>query len=145
MKTDANAGAEKSLYLPDFCTSRAALVLILIVELTAFVLTLAHENPGADFWTDLARTSLFLLWVGVTGAAVLCVAKKPLTRLSVAQGSAVVFLIIAAVVGLVSSCALFFGSLYVVNDLGLDGLFPHNAGRFLSRNLFIGMVITAVA
>jgi len=145
MKTDANAGAEKSLYLPDCCTSRAALVLILIVELTAFVLTLAHENPGADFWTDLARTSLFLLWVGVTGAAVLCVAKKPLTRLSVAQGSAVVFLIIAAVVGLVSSCALFFGSLYVVNDLGLDGLFPHNAGRFLSRNLFIGMVITAVA
>src|SRR3569833_4185962 len=100
MRHDAAGGAEKSLYLPDFCTSRAALVLILIVELTAFVLTLARENPGADFWADLARTSLFLLWIGIVGAAALCAMKKPLDRLSVAQGSAVVFLIIAAIIAL---------------------------------------------
>jgi two-component system, LytTR family, sensor histidine kinase AlgZ len=145
MKTDAAAGAEKTLYLPDFCTSRAALVLILIVELTAFVLALARENPGTDFWADLARTSLFLLCIGITGAAVLCLAKKSLGRLSVARGSAVVFLIIAAVIAFASGCALFIGRTYVVADLGLGELFPHSPGRFLARNLSIGLVITALA
>ena len=43
----------KSLYLPDFCTSRAALANVLIVELTAVVLTLARENEVIGFWTDL--------------------------------------------------------------------------------------------
>jgi len=145
MRRDAAGGAEKSLYLPDFCTSRAALVLILIVELTAFVLTLARGNPGADFWADLARTSLFLLWIGIAGTAVLCTLKNPLARLSVAQGSAVVFLIIATVIALVSGCALFIGRTYLIEDLGLTGLFPHNASQFLSRNLSIGLVITALA
>ncbi len=145
MKTDAAGGAEKSLYLPDFCTSRAALVLILIVELTAIVLTLARENPGSDFWADLARTSLFLLSVGITGAAALCLLKKPLARLSVARGSVVVFLIIAALITIISSCALHIGRTYLITDLGLGALFPHNAALFLSRNLSIGLVITALA
>jgi len=59
----ASGGAEKSLYIPDFCTSSATFVLILIVEVTALVLTLARQNQAVDFWTDLTRTSFFLLWV----------------------------------------------------------------------------------
>jgi two-component system sensor histidine kinase AlgZ len=144
MKTDAAPGAESSLYLPDFCTSRAALVLILIVELTAFVLTLARQNP-VDFWTDLARTSLFLLWIGLTGAALLCLVSKRLARFSVAQGSAIVFLLIAAVVAAVSICAFLIGRTDTVGDLGVGDLFPRNAASFLLRNLSIGLVITALA
>jgi two-component system sensor histidine kinase AlgZ len=136
---------EKSLYLPDFCTSRAALVLILIVELTAFVLTLARQNLAVDFWADLARTSLFLLWIGLAGAALLCLAKKPLGRLSLAQGSAVVFALIATVIALVSGCAYSIGHSDVVYGLGLSDLFPRNLGGFLLRNISIGVVITALA
>jgi two-component system sensor histidine kinase AlgZ len=145
MKADAASGAERSLYLPDFCTSRAALVLILIVELTAFVLTLARQNAGVDFWADLARTSLFLLWIGLAGAAVLCLVNKRLDRLSVGQGSAVVFLLIAAVITTVSGCAVLIGRTEMTSNLGLDGLFPHDSAAFLSRNLAIGAVITALA
>ena len=145
MKTDAAGGAESSLYLPDFCTSRAALVLILIVELTAFVLALARQNLQVDFWTDLERTSLFLLWVGLASAALLCQAKKQLGRLAVAQGSALVFVLIAAVIALISGCALFMGRTDVVYGLGLSDLFPHDPGRFLLRNVSIGLVITALA
>ena len=61
MKTDAAGRPGRSLYLPDFCTSRAALVLILIVELTAVVVTLARQSLEGDFWADLARTSLISL------------------------------------------------------------------------------------
>ena len=38
---------------------------MLIVELTALVLTLARQTVLVDFWTDLVRTSLFLLWIGL--------------------------------------------------------------------------------
>jgi two-component system sensor histidine kinase AlgZ len=144
MKSEA-AGAASSLYLPDFCTSRAALVLILIVELTAFVLTLARQSPTVDFWADLSRTSLFLLWIGLVGAGLLCLVSKRLSRLSVAQGSAVVFLIIAAVITAVSACAVLIGRTDTVGDLGVGDLFPRNAGSFLLRNLSIGVVITALA
>jgi len=145
MKTDAAGGAKSSLYLPDFCTSRAALVIVLIVELTAFVLTLARQNVAADFWTDLARTSLFLLWIGLAGAAFLCLVNKRLNRLGVAQGSTVVFVLIAAVITAVSSCAFFIGHTEVVTDLGIAALFPRNLGTFLLRNVSIGVVITALA
>jgi len=70
MKTDP--GRSDALYLPDFCTSRATLATVLIVELTALVLTLARQSAAIDFWTDLARTSMFLLWIGLAGSALLC-------------------------------------------------------------------------
>jgi two-component system sensor histidine kinase AlgZ len=145
MKTDAAGGAERSLYLPDFCTSRAALVLILIVELTALVLTLARQSLEGDFWADLSRTSLFLLWIAVGGTALLCLAKKQLDRLSIARGSAVVFVVIAAVIALVSGCALYIGRTDVVYNMGLSDWFPHNPRTFLFRNVSIGLVITALA
>jgi len=142
--SSAAAGAEKSLYLPDFCTSRATLVLILIVELTALVLTLARQNQEVDFWTDLTRTSFFLLWVALAAAGLLCLTKQHLGRLSVAQGSATVLAIITAVIALVSGCALYIGGTAAVYAMGLYDLFPHNSNAFFLRNISIGVVVTLV-
>mgnify|MGYP001017147990 CR=1 FL=1 len=58
----------RTLYLPDFCAPRAVLAVVLIVELTALVLAMARDNDRVGFWTDLARTSLFLLWIGLASA-----------------------------------------------------------------------------
>src|SRR2546423_6959073 len=85
MKTDSG---EHPFYLPDFCTSRATLAIVLIFELTAFVLTLARQSLAVDFWTDLVRTSMFLLWIGLAGAALLCALRAPLARSTAAVGSA---------------------------------------------------------
>ena len=140
----ASGGAEKSLYIPDFCTSSATFVLILIVEVTALVVTLARQNQEVDFWTDLTRTSFFLLWVALAAAALLCLAKKHLGRFNVAQGSAMVFAIITTVVALISGCALLLGRTESVYAMGLNDLFPHNPKVFLFRNISIGLVVTAV-
>ncbi len=145
MKTDAPAGAARSIYLPDFCTSRAALVVILNVELTALVLTLARQNTAVDFWGELARTSFFLLWIGLAAAGLLCVVNQKLGRLTVTQGSAVVFALIAAVISVVSAFAVYLGRTEVVNNLGVTELFPHDPGKFILRNVSIGVVITALA
>src|ERR1700704_5796353 len=102
-------GADESLYLPDFCASRATLGVVLIVELTALILTLARENLAVGFWTDLARTSLFLLWIGLAGAGLLCWMGPRLKRRSVAQGSAAVLGLMTGLIAAVSGGAFLLG------------------------------------
>ena len=57
------------------------------------MLALARQS-NVGFWTDLARTSLFLLWIGLAGAAVLCWAGPALRRMTVARGSTAVLAIV---------------------------------------------------
>jgi two-component system, LytTR family, sensor histidine kinase AlgZ len=132
-------------YLPDFCTSRATLALVLIVELTALVLTLARQSAATDLWTDLVRTSLFLLWIGLAGAALLCALRDRLARLPVAAGSATVLALIGVVVAVVSLCAYLLGRSHAVLDSGNGALFPQNVRSFTLRNVGIGLVVTGVA
>jgi two-component system, LytTR family, sensor histidine kinase AlgZ len=140
-------GADRSdaFYLPDFCTQRAALAVVLIVELTAFVLTLARQNVMVDFWTDLARTSLLLLWLGLAGAAVLCVLRDRLARLTVAAGSATVLALIAAVVAAVSIGVYLIGRTRMVLESSGATLFPPEPRSFVLRNVFIGLIVTGLA
>jgi two-component system sensor histidine kinase AlgZ len=145
MKAPASEGADKSLYLPDFCTSRAALAIVLIVELTALVLTLARENVAVGFWTDLSRTSLFLLWIGLAGAGLLCWMRDPLNRLQVGRGSAAVLALISCLIAIISTGAFVFGRSNVVIDAGATVLFPPDLPSFLLRNMSIGLVVTALA
>ena len=143
MNTDS--GREHAFYLPDFCTSHATLAIVLIVELTAFVLTLARQSLAVDFWTDLVRTSMFLLWIGLAGAALLCAVRTPLARSTVAVGSAVVLALITALVATVSVCAYLIGRTHMVIDSGGAALFPESAGNFAIRNVWIGLVVTGLA
>jgi two-component system, LytTR family, sensor histidine kinase AlgZ len=139
------AGRENAFYLPDFCTSRATLAIVLIVELTALVLTLARQSVVVDFWTDLVRTSLFLLWIGLTGAAVLCLLRARLKRLSVGAGSAAVLGLMSAVVAGISLCVYLIGRTQMVAESGGLGLFPANPYRFGVRNVWIGLIVTGLA
>jgi two-component system sensor histidine kinase AlgZ len=143
MKTDG--GRSNGFYLPDFCTSRATLATVLIVELTALVLTLARESATIDFWTDLARTSMFLLWIGLAGSALLCAMRPRLARMSVAAGSAAALALIGAVIAAVSICAWLFGRTPLVIESGGAGLFPAAPGIFVLRNVGIGLIVTGLA
>ncbi len=142
---NATAGGQRSLYLPDFCTSRTTLAIVLIVELTAIVLTLARQSVAVDFWTDLVRTSLFLLWIGLTGAGLLCVLRGSLARLSVAAGSAAVLALVALLVALISACAWLIGRSHLVVDTGGSALFPARPLGFALRNVWISLVVTGLA
>ncbi|MEP7244195.1 MAG: histidine kinase [Gammaproteobacteria bacterium] len=144
MKTDA-AGEDGEYYLPDFCASRAALAIVLIVELTAFVLVLAGRNETLGFWFDLSRMSLFLVWIALAGAGLLCWASRPLRKLSAAKVSAVVLALIAAVITIVSAVAWYIGRTQYALDVGIALLFPQQLLDFTLRNITIGFVITALA
>lgn len=67
-------------FLPDFCDNRAVFLLVLIVELLAFILALANGRTLENFWIGLALTSLFMQWVALIVAAVLCRCRRWLAR-----------------------------------------------------------------
>ncbi len=141
MKTDASKGDEESFYLPDVCESRAALGIVLIVQLTALVLSLARQSY-VGFWTDLSRTSLFLLWIGLAGAVMLCWAGPALRRMTVGRGSIAVLTMVAVLISIVSMCTFELGHMQWSRD---TGLFPSALLPFLARNMAIGQVVTALA
>ena len=63
---------ESQVYLPDFCAAGTILVVILVAELVAIVLTLAGKTAPGLFLSELAKMSMYVLWLAVLSTAVLC-------------------------------------------------------------------------
>lgn len=132
----------KQLYLPDFCAARAVFAIVIIVELTALVLALARNEVVLGFWIDLARTSLFLLWIGLSGAALLCALRGYLSRQTLAAGSAMVLAMTAVLVMVISLAAHIFGPRA---GPWSGGALPADQWNFMLRNVAITVVVTALA
>src|SRR5688500_20262341 len=124
----------KEFYLPDFCATRSVFAVVLIAELVALVLTLAREELHVGFWIDLGRTSLFLLWIGLCSAAVLCAARPRLTRIGTRPASAIALGLMVAVTLLISEATYWLGRIWFDSDT-VGNLFPTDHSGFLLRNL----------
>jgi two-component system sensor histidine kinase AlgZ len=126
----------RQLYLPNFCSGGAALTIIVICELTALLLALARNDAALGFWSDLGLTSMFLLWIALCGAALLCMLRDYLARKSVAVSAAIVLTITVSMVFIVSVAAYLYGA---------GGVIPTFHWSFLVRNVGITFVVTALA
>ena len=123
-------------YLPNFCSASTVLVIILICELTALLLAMARNDAVIGFWSDLGLTSMFLLWIALCGAGLLCLLRHYLNRQSVATGAAMVLAMTVTLVTVVSAVANYFGS-----DMG----FTDYHWSILARNAGITFMVTALA
>ena len=84
----------EQFYIPQLCNAPAISLLVLVNQLLALVLLFA----GGEFdWTRLALTSLFVQWVGLLSAGLICAARGWLSRLDVMVGSLVTYGSILAV------------------------------------------------
>ncbi len=137
--------APRALNLPDFCAAQAVLAVVLIVTLTAVVLAVARQNGALNFWLDLARTSLFLLWTGMGSAALLCLLRKRLATLPLAAASAIALGCMLAVIALVSSGVLWLGGSSLLGPRATNLLLPESPWRFFAGNLGIGTIVAALA
>ncbi len=133
----------RQLYLPDFCRARAVLGIVLICELTALVVSLARNEVVLGFWADLGRTSMFLLWIGLFGAGALCAFRNYLNQQTVAKGSALVLAITTILVLLISAAAYLLGKSY--GWFNVVALIPDDHWTFMVRNVFIALVVMALA
>lgn len=74
--------------IPDFCGGGPLLALALVLELVAIVLTLAGDARGDDAIARLMMLTIYLQWIGLLSAGLLCWAR---TWLNVARPGVVFF------------------------------------------------------
>ena len=126
--------------IPDFCSAKAVLAVVLIAELVAIVLTLADRGPGGGFLLGLSTASMFLQWLGLTSAALLCQSRNWLTRLGRARGLIVSFVLLQLVCLAVSECAWWLNASFANFQLTELG-----HADFQFRNLAISAIVSAMA
>ena len=127
-------------FLPNFCEVRMVFAVVVIAELLALILTLARPGVLDDLWGGLAMTSMFMQWIALTSAAVLCMGRPLLSRLGNTAAAIASYLLVLVVTGLVSELAFI---LLTRNAMALDVTVGDHA-VFLLRSLTISMVIAAI-
>jgi two-component system sensor histidine kinase AlgZ len=88
--------------VPDLCNAPALVVLVLVGQLLVLVLLLAG---GSVTWERLALMSLYVQWVAMTSAALLCWVRPWLLKVGLANGALIAFLLVMTVVFAVSLVA----------------------------------------
>jgi len=141
----APAGDERSSYLPDFCEPHAVLVVVLVAALVALVLALARQSVSGELWTELARTSSYLLWTTLLCTALLCRARPWLARQTLGNSTLAALGIIVGTVALVSECVYWFGRSWDTRLGAPSGIFPTEHAAFLLPNLAIGAIVGGLA
>jgi two-component system sensor histidine kinase AlgZ len=83
-------------FVPELCQPEALLSMVLLAELLVLVLVLSEPMlPGFD-WVRLALTSLFVQWIVLLSAAVLCRLRPLMARMPAATAGALCCAIVVA-------------------------------------------------
>ena len=109
-----NGSTPRPFVVPDLCNVAAISLVVLFGELLVLVLLFAG---GPVTWVRLALMSLFVQWVGLTSAGVLCATRKVLAGFGLVTGGLLAFtmvLLITLVVGLVAD------RMFVGPETGID-------------------------
>jgi len=126
-------------YLPDFCAPGTILVILLVAELVAIVLTLASSAPGA-FLTELSKVSMYLLWLALLGTALMCRIRPWAEQQGNTQAFVVCFVLLEimclVLAELTYRLTVRFGEAVIIDDT--------HAG-FLMRTFAISSIVIALA
>jgi len=131
---------EPRIYLPDFCAAGTILVVLLVAELVAILLTLAAHTPQGRFLTELAKMSMYVLWLALLGAAVLCQLRPRVEHLGPSRAFTVCFVALEILCLIVAEISYqltdIFGAAAIIND-------THTG--FLLRSFAISSIIIALS
>jgi two-component system, LytTR family, sensor histidine kinase AlgZ len=128
------AGAD---LIPDFCRWQPLVLIAVIMELTAIVLTLA-AGLTADVQQRFIMTSLYLQWTGLCSAAVLCAARHRLRRAPLGIVFFAAWVLLVAVTAAVSLA----GYELLLRADAVFALQPEPRSSFLFRHLAIGAIVS---
>lgn len=84
-------------FIPDFCRGHSVLVVVLVAELMAIVLSLMSTYFHPFSLTELAMNSFFMQWVGLSLATLLCALRNHISRLKPASAAVLVVILVALV------------------------------------------------
>jgi two-component system sensor histidine kinase AlgZ len=129
-----------NLFLPNFCDVRMVLALVVIAQLLAFVLILGPYN-SSDRWTDLSLISLFIQWIALTSAALLCLSRPLLRKVGNITAACLSYILLIAVTVLISEVMYW---LLQSNAFSAVASAPWHRD-FLLRNIGISAIVSAIA
>jgi len=133
--TTRKPNQQEPLFLPSFCDIRMVFAVVVIAELLAFVLVLAssHNDP----WSELGLISLFVQWIALSSAAVLCLTRPMLTRIGNTAAALSSYLLLLLTTAVITELAYRVGGLQAQ---------PGGVGHagFLFRNLGISAILSAL-
>ena len=134
-RQEGNDSASAGFFIPDLCASTSVFVMVLLAELLVVVHVLVNSALPQFNWNLLASNSLFVQWVVLLSAALLCRLRQPFSRLRLPLASAGSLLVVLLVTLLTSYVAIRF-------------MEPVASGEMvawrLARNLLVAAVLTAI-
>lgn len=104
MPTESHA-ARHGFFIPDLCNAQALLLLVLVVELVVLVLSIGASGLRHFNWERFAALSLFMQWIALLSAAVLCRLRIWLAHWPRARAAGVGYAAVLAITVLVSCVA----------------------------------------
>lgn len=137
----ARAGDDKQTqaYLPDFCAAGTVLVILLVAELVAILLTIVSFEPGS-FLTELSKTSMFVLWQALLGTILLCQIRPWAERQGNTRAFVICFVVLEVMVLVLAEVTWqltgIFGEAVIIDD---------THGRFLLRTFAASSIVIALA
>ena len=135
----AGSGPTSRGLLPDFCGLPAVFAVVVGAELLAIALALGSGLHWQDSWHRFSLLSLYLQWIGLSAALVLCLLRGPLARLPARRAAFLawgLWLLMAAVVSM--------GAGALAERLGL-GLDPDGRLGLLLKTLAIAAIAGVLA
>lgn len=134
-----------SFFLPDFCNVRMVFAVVMISELLAIILSLAPLSGSGDRWNDLSLISLFVQWVGLSSAGILCISRTWLARINPGWAAAISYLLLLLTTLVITELAFWAGG-YIQLENWKPNFWDPNPWQqtLLLRNLGISAIVSAV-
>jgi two-component system sensor histidine kinase AlgZ len=130
--------------MPDFCGVRPVLAVVVSAELLAMVLALATGGGIDRFWSELSVRTLYVQWIALSSAALVCLLRRWLGCMSHALAGMVAWLLIMLVALLVVEAAVWLiprGAFdthahadLLLETLGISGITGALVLRYLYEN-----------
>ncbi len=137
--TDSN-DIETQAYLPDFCAAGTILVVVLVAELVAIVLTLAGQNTPGTFLTELAKMSMYVLWLALLSAAILCRLRPWVEKFGQTRAFVIAFVLLQIL------CLVLAELAYRLTDVFAESVIIDDShSGFLIRTFAISSIVIALA
>jgi two-component system sensor histidine kinase AlgZ len=130
----------ENFFLPDFCNVRMVFAVVVIAEMLAIVLTLGPLDRASTRWEDLSIISLFIQWVALISAGILCLARPWLSRMTDRWAATASYVLLITSTTLVSEMT--FWTIRWVSVDSNTGLAGHS--NFIISNLGISAIVSAV-
>jgi len=130
----------ESFFLPSFCDVRMVFAVVVIAELLAFILTLVSPGVLQDAWGNLGLISLFMQWIALASAAMLCVCRPLLAQMGDSLAAVASYLLVLLVTAVISELAFWM----MIESTLFPEIKVAQHTTFMLRNLTISTVIAAI-